>query len=210
MGTVSNLHIYLTTELFGHLLHPDIPLQHANLKIADIAAGIEIVLTDLSLRLSPSVQLVAFDSSLDAFPPKEGYHYDTIHVPKVVFVLSDEEIVAIVSKLFKLLEPGGYLQSEEINGECRTAALEEIVRITRSVDLRLVSHWGVGLVDAKTDSREEPGYMDYTFHECVLMVHDMIARKTRNEEVGQRLKKILPEVLRRHTKGILCVDQADC
>lgn len=38
--------------------------------------------------------------------------------------------------------------------------------------------------------------MDYTFHECVLMVHDMIARKTRNEEVGRRLKEILPEVLK--------------
>ena len=79
------------------------------------------------------------------------------------------------------------------------------MRITRSADPRLVPHWvpelsrlfeSVGLVDFRKGTREGPGYMDYTFHECVLMVHDMIARKTRNKEVGRRLKEILPEVLK--------------
>ncbi|GKZ76187.1 hypothetical protein AnigIFM56816_005163 [Aspergillus niger] len=89
-----------------------------------------ILLTDLSRRLPPSVQLDAFDSSLAAFPPKEflprniGLHewdmktdipkefegaYDIVHVRNVAFVLSDEEIEDILSKLFKLLKLGGYI-----------------------------------------------------------------------------------------------------
>ena len=79
-----------------------------------------IVLTDLSRRLPPSVQLDAFDSSLAAFPPKQflprniGLHqwdmktdipkeledvYDIVHVRNVVSVLSDEEVEDILSKL---------------------------------------------------------------------------------------------------------------
>ncbi|GAA92597.1 hypothetical protein AKAW_10711 [Aspergillus luchuensis IFO 4308] len=107
-------------------------LQNANLKISDIATGTGIVLTDLSRRLPPSVRLDASDSSLDAFPPKEllprniglpaqmGYENsfparvgcvsDIVHVRNVVSVLWDEEIVAIVSKLFRILKPGDYFQ----------------------------------------------------------------------------------------------------
>lgn len=48
-GDSINLQHYLMTELLGYLLHPDIPLQNANLKIADIAAGTGWVLI---LRLS--------------------------------------------------------------------------------------------------------------------------------------------------------------
>ncbi|PYH35355.1 class I SAM-dependent methyltransferase [Aspergillus neoniger CBS 115656] len=183
---------HLTTELFGYLLHLDIPLQNANLKIADIAAGTGIVLTDLSRRLPSSVYLDAellprnvglyrWDIKVDVPTELEGA-YDVVHVRNIVFVLSDEEIEDVLSKLLKHLN--------KINGECSTAAIEEIVRITRSADPRLVPHWvpelprlfeSVGLVDLRKDTREGPGHIDYTFHECVLMVHDMIARKTSNE-----------------------------
>lgn len=97
------------------------------------------------------------------------------------------------------------LRIDKINGECSTAAIEEIVRITRSADPRLVPHWvpelrrlfeSVGLVDFRRGTRERPGCMDYTFHKTVLKVHDIIARKARNEEVGRCLKEILPEVLK--------------
>lgn len=38
-GDSINLQHYLSTEIFGYFLHPDIPVQNPNLKIADIAAG---------------------------------------------------------------------------------------------------------------------------------------------------------------------------
>lgn len=49
-------------------------------------------------------------------------------------------------------------------------------------------------MDVKKGTREGSGLVDYMLHEFVLMVHDMVARKTRNEEVRRRLKDILPEV----------------
>ncbi|PWY65497.1 hypothetical protein BO83DRAFT_440313 [Aspergillus eucalypticola CBS 122712] len=132
---------------------------------------------------------------------------------RLVFVLSDEEIEIILSKLFELVEPGDDLQwgevdihtlrIDKINGECSTAALEGIVRITCSADPRLVPHWvpelprlfeSVWLENAKKDTRVGPRLITFMFHECMLMVHDMIARKTRTEAVGRLLKEILPEV----------------
>ncbi|EHA27465.1 hypothetical protein ASPNIDRAFT_127025 [Aspergillus niger ATCC 1015] len=145
--------------------------------------------------------------------PKESKGvYDIVHVRNVVFVLSDQGIEDILSKVFGLIiiEPGGYtqwgevdihyLRIDKINEECSTSALEEIVRITRSADPRLVPHWvpelprlfeSIGLVDIKKETREGPGYMDYMLHECVLMAHDIIVRNTNNKEVGQRLHGIL-------------------
>ncbi|KAI2820472.1 hypothetical protein CBS115989_3602 [Aspergillus niger] len=143
--------------------------------------------------------------------PKESKGvYDIVHVRNVVFVLSDQGIEDILSKVFGLIKPGGYtqwgevdihyLRIDKINEECSTSALEEIVRITRSADPRLVPHWdpelprlfeSIGLVDIKKETREGPGYMDYMLHECVLMAHDIIVRNTNNKEVGQRLHGIL-------------------
>ncbi|KAI2919321.1 hypothetical protein CBS147371_3684 [Aspergillus niger] len=143
--------------------------------------------------------------------PKESKGvYDIVHVRNVVFVLSDQGIEDVLSKVFGLIKPGGYtqwgevdihyLRIDKINEECSTSALEEIVRITRSADPRLVPHWdpelprlfeSIGLVDIKKETREGPGYMDYMLHECVLMAHDIIVRNTNNKEVGQRLHGIL-------------------
>ncbi|OJI88849.1 hypothetical protein ASPTUDRAFT_918431, partial [Aspergillus tubingensis CBS 134.48] len=92
--------------------------------------------------------------------------YDVVHVRNIVFVLSDEEIEDVLSKLLKLLYLAAIfnwgevdthsLRIDKVNGECSTAAIEEIVRISRSADPRLVPHWipelprlfeSVGLVD---------------------------------------------------------------
>ncbi|GAT31201.1 hypothetical protein RIB2604_04100120 [Aspergillus luchuensis] len=85
------------------------------------------------------------------------------------------------------------LRIDEISGECSTAAPEEITPHWVSELARLVDE-GNGLVDVKKGTREGSGLVDYMLHEFVLMVHDMVARKTRNEEVRRRLKDILPEV----------------
>jgi hypothetical protein len=118
------------------------------------------------------------------------------------------------------IEPGGYLQwadvdvhslrIEKVNRESSTSALEEIVRITRSADPRLIPHWipelpklfeRSGLKDIKADARDAPGYMGYTLHECVLMVHDMIAQNTKNEEVAKGLKVTFSEALKETYEG---------
>ncbi|PYI11097.1 S-adenosyl-L-methionine-dependent methyltransferase [Aspergillus sclerotiicarbonarius CBS 121057] len=236
-----NLQHYLWVEVFGYLLHPDIPLQNPNLKIADIATGTGTVLTDLSRRLPPSVQLDAFDISFQAMPPREllppniNLHqwdiktdipkefegvYDVVHIRQLTFVLLDDEIETALRNVFKLLKPGGYLQwadvdvhslrIEKVNQESSTAALEKIVEITRSADRRLIPHWipelptlfeKTGFKDIKSDTRDASGYMGYTFHECVLMVHGMIVQNSRNDEVAQRLRIAFPEALKETYQG---------
>lgn len=75
-----------------------------------------------------------------------------------------------------VIEPGGYIQRgevdihslriDQINEECSTSAVEELVRITRSALPRLVPHWvfelprlfeSTGSVDVKRDTLEGPG-----------------------------------------------------
>ncbi|RAL00867.1 uncharacterized protein BO80DRAFT_425262 [Aspergillus ibericus CBS 121593] len=236
-----NLHHYLWVELFGYHLHPDIPLQNPDLKIADVATGTGTFLTDLSRRLPPSVQLDGFDSSFQAVPPKEllpsniNLHqwnikqeppkelqgtYDIVHVRMLTFVLLDDEIENALRNVFKLLKPGGYLQwgdvdvhstrIENANQGKSTAALEEIIKITRSADHRLTAHWipelptlfeKSGFRDVKSDTRDAPGYMGYTLHECVLMVHGMIVQNTRNDDVASRLRVAFPEALKETYAG---------
>ncbi|RAH52729.1 hypothetical protein BO85DRAFT_506052, partial [Aspergillus piperis CBS 112811] len=164
-----NLQHYLTTELFGYLLHPDIPPEResqncryryrnrnrfyrfkSSSSAVSPARYVRLIIRLLSAqRATPSQYWPARMGYENSFPARVGRVSNIFHVRNVVSVLSDEEIVAIVSKLFKLLRPGGYFQwgemdihslrIDEISGECSTAALEEIVRITRSADSSLGS-----------------------------------------------------------------------
>ncbi|OOF97498.1 hypothetical protein ASPCADRAFT_514453 [Aspergillus carbonarius ITEM 5010] len=236
-----NLQHYLWVELFGYLLHPDIPLTQPDLKIADIATGTGILLTDLSRRLPPSVQLDAFDISFEAMPPREllpsniNLHqwdiktdipqefegiYDVVHVRQLTFVLMDHEIEAALKNVFKLLKPGGYLQwadvdvhsmrIEKTKQDSSTTALEKIVGITRAADPRLVAHWipelptlfqKTGFTAIQADTRDAPGYMGYTLHECVLMVYGMIVQNTRVDDVARRLREAFPDALKETHEG---------
>ncbi|PWY95899.1 S-adenosyl-L-methionine-dependent methyltransferase [Aspergillus sclerotioniger CBS 115572] len=236
-----NLQHYLWAELFGYLLHPDIPLTKPDLKIADVATGTGILLTDLSRRLPPTVQLDAFDISFDAMPPREllppniTMHkwdvktdipkefegiYDVVNVRQLVFVLLDHEVEPALRNMFKMLRPGGYLQWADVdvhsmqvknsNKGSSTTALEKIVKMTQSADPRLVAHWipelptlfeKSGFMDIKADKRNAPGYMGYTLHECVLMVHGMLLQNTKSDEIARRLREPFSEALKETYDG---------
>ncbi|OTA91940.1 hypothetical protein M434DRAFT_32210 [Hypoxylon sp. CO27-5] len=126
-----NLQHYQWTELFGYHFHPQIPITSPRLRIADVATGTGVFLTDISARLPESVQLDGLDISLKATPPVEwlpsnvsfrqwdikrdipedlAEKYDVVHVRLIIFVLHDKEVPGILQKLIKLLKPGGYLQ----------------------------------------------------------------------------------------------------
>ncbi|PLB54707.1 hypothetical protein P170DRAFT_452406 [Aspergillus steynii IBT 23096] len=131
-----NLHHYLCVELFGYHTHPDIPTNNAHLKVADIGTGTGVWLTDLARRLPPSVQLDAFDISLEALPHKEWLPanirsfawdiktdvpadlvgvYDIVHVSNFCLVLLEEELQPVLAKVLSLLKPGGHLQWSEVD-----------------------------------------------------------------------------------------------
>ncbi|XXH01550.1 hypothetical protein Hte_007910 [Hypoxylon texense] len=61
---------YLWKELLGFLVHPDIPTQAADLRVADVATGNGIWLHDLARDKPTSAEFHGFDSSLDQVGPR--------------------------------------------------------------------------------------------------------------------------------------------
>ncbi|KAH8163676.1 hypothetical protein CIB48_g4565 [Xylaria polymorpha] len=115
-----NLQHYQWIELFGYHVHPRIPIDGPNLRVADIATGTGVWLTDLSTRLPATAHLDGFDISLKATPPANWLpsnvtfqtwdirddvpeallgHYDIVHIRLLSFVLRDEEVPGILEKV---------------------------------------------------------------------------------------------------------------
>ncbi|KAH9893813.1 S-adenosyl-L-methionine-dependent methyltransferase [Xylariomycetidae sp. FL2044] len=130
-----NLQHYQWIDLFGYHLHPTVPTaDDSALRIADVATGTGIFLTDLSTRLPSSTQLDGFDVSLDATPPTEWLPhnvrfrhwdirqpvpedlveaYDIVHIRLLAFVLQDHEVPQVLDNVIRMIKPGGYLQWAE-------------------------------------------------------------------------------------------------
>ncbi|KAI0387253.1 hypothetical protein F5Y04DRAFT_286477 [Hypomontagnella monticulosa] len=116
--------------------HPDIPIQAADLKIADVATGNGIWLQDVARNKLSSAGFHGFDISLDQVgpkpwlpsnihmhtwnifedPPEEfvGY-FDIVHVRLITVVVKNNDPRPILTTLTKLLKPGGYLQWDEVD-----------------------------------------------------------------------------------------------
>ncbi|XDG01416.1 hypothetical protein ABKA04_001031 [Annulohypoxylon sp. FPYF3050] len=170
-NTRVNLQHYLFVELFGYLLHPKIPTQKSNLRVADVGTGTCIWIRDLVSKLPSTTQFDGLDISFDAspskwLPPNVALHllnlkdpvpdefidvYDIVHIRNFSFVLMDEEIPLVLDHLIQMLKPGGYLQWDEpdvasfrvekTNPENNASALEELFPLTVSQDERLKPHW---------------------------------------------------------------------
>ncbi|KAI4859937.1 UMTA methyltransferase family protein [Hypoxylon rubiginosum] len=123
---------------FGYLIHPRIPTEQENLRVADIGTGTAIWLLDAYDELPKSTRFDGLDISFEAaLPPhllpsnitftkwnvKDPVPdeflgvFDIIHIRFFIFVLLKEEVPAVVDKFFAMLpkpilttEPGGYLQ----------------------------------------------------------------------------------------------------
>ena len=102
------------------------------------------------------------------------------------------------------------MRIEKIKQDSSTTALEKIVGITRAADPRLVAHWipelptlfqKTGFTAIQADTRDAPGYMGYTLHECVLMVYGMIVQNTRVDDVARRLREAFPDALKETHEG---------
>lgn len=125
-------------------------------------------------------------------------------------------------------EPGGYLQwvdpdnqtvrtettktrgQSESLGEKQTEYLDQLMSLLKSQDPRLNPSWipelpGIfsesGLVDVKTDVHETPPHLAFLMHECGLIMHELIARKTRNENMAGEVRRLLPLAVEETRKG---------
>ncbi|KAI0167433.1 hypothetical protein BJ166DRAFT_610195 [Pestalotiopsis sp. NC0098] len=127
---------YLWKDLLGFLVHPDIPTNQVDLKIADVATGNGIWLHDFASKKPNSIELHGFDISLDQVGPKPwlpanmhmhtwnlfeepppefvGY-FDVVHVRLITVVVKNNDPRPVLENLSKLLKPGGYLQWDEVD-----------------------------------------------------------------------------------------------
>ncbi|KAI1396141.1 UMTA methyltransferase family protein [Hypoxylon fuscum] len=208
---------HLWTKSLGYLIHPKIPIEKENLRVADIGSGTGIWLIDASEILPKSAQLHGLDISFDATPavgvlpanmtlrhwnvkdpvPEDLIGvFDIIQVRFFVFVLLREEVPAVVEKLGK-----SFLALES---QPETANILELMNRFKSQDPRLNATWipdlpqifsDQGLVAVEGNTHETPAHWAFLMHECGLIMHELVARQTGNEKMAEEVRELLPRVL---------------
>ncbi|KAK2616151.1 hypothetical protein N8I77_002858 [Diaporthe amygdali] len=129
-----NYQYYLWQDTYRFHLHPDIPPLAPDARIADVATGSGIWLSDLSRQLPSTTQLHGLDISLAQLPPhaltppNAIFHqwdfftppppalcgtFDVVHMRLVAVVVKDMQPARILANVAQLLKAGGYLQWEE-------------------------------------------------------------------------------------------------
>ncbi|MCJ1431029.1 hypothetical protein MMC27_000379 [Xylographa pallens] len=129
-----DLQHYIWKQSQGYLVHPNIPLDPEDLKIADIGTGTGIWLLDLADQLPVSVQLDGFDIDTSQCPPAEWLpenvaihkldiygeiprrfygQYDIIHVRFFLCVVIQSNPKALLERLMVMLKPSGWIQWTE-------------------------------------------------------------------------------------------------
>ncbi|KAF1992984.1 S-adenosyl-L-methionine-dependent methyltransferase [Amniculicola lignicola CBS 123094] len=127
----TTLQHYLYKDSLKYLLHPSIPIDGEDLKVAEIGVGTCIWLIELARELPSLVQLDGIDINFTQCPPKEWLpsnirwvlhnifseppeelheKYDVIHVQLFITILRDGNPVPMLKNLMKMLKPGGYIQ----------------------------------------------------------------------------------------------------
>jgi len=125
--TAANLRINMQHYLWqegGYVIHPGIPTNVENLRVADIGCGTGIWLIHASQALPASAQLDGFDINLDAAPPQEWMpknvklhardmmapiaddlvgKYDIVNLRFLISLLWGKEVEPVVQNFLKLL-----------------------------------------------------------------------------------------------------------
>ena len=143
-------HVF-TTETLGFLVHPNIPVDSPNLKVADIGTGTGIWLLDVAKSLPSTCQLTGFDASPAAFPPRRTWPpnvsfaiqdmfvpfpaaelgtYDVVAVRFISSATSRAEWARAIENLTTLLKPGGWLQWID---SCNFALYNSLAGTSRAV-----------------------------------------------------------------------------
>lgn len=118
------------------------------------------------------------------------------------------------------IEPGGYLQwaesdiasfrIEKTHPENRADALMRLLLLSQGQDSRLLPKWiphlpqmfkDSGFESVEADIKEASPYMAISMHECNLLVPEMIARKTQNDDVAKGIRELMPEVAKETKDG---------
>ena len=89
-------------------------------------------------------------------------------------------------------------------------SIEQLMSLLESQDPRLNPTWvpdlpkifsDCGLLDVDADVHATPPHWAYLMHECGLIMHELIARKTQNEHMATELKRLIPLAVEETRKG---------
>ncbi|KAL4788908.1 hypothetical protein BDV19DRAFT_395546 [Aspergillus venezuelensis] len=173
--------------------------------------------------LPANMTLYHFDVKSDV-PDHLRSVYDIVHIRLLSFVLQDCEIDWVARNIMQLLKPGGYIQWAEPDVSSfriettgtkdkdvpQIQALTELLHVSQSQDPRLSPTWvprlpaifqSLGLDGVQSDVRDAPPDLAMASHCCNLAVHELIARKTGNDEVSAQLQLIIPGAVRESNLG---------
>lgn len=118
-------------------------------------------------------------------------------------------------------EPGGYLQwgdpdfqsvrFDKTKPEVKAEAMAEMFKLLSVQDPRFKPTWvtnlpGIfttaGFVETEVDKNDCPPHMAFMLHECGLMIHELIYRKTKNEIMQNELGRLLPLAVEETRNGV--------
>ncbi|TGO14423.1 hypothetical protein BTUL_0053g00220 [Botrytis tulipae] len=129
-----NYNHFLIKEVCGYLVHPSIPTNQTNLRIADVATGTGIWACDLASKLPETVRIDGFDISDAQYPalgfqPKnvhlyvhDGFEdypaefleqYDIVNALFWLCIVNSPDAKPLLQELLSLVKPRGYLQRLE-------------------------------------------------------------------------------------------------
>ncbi|KAI0016502.1 S-adenosyl-L-methionine-dependent methyltransferase [Xylariomycetidae sp. FL0641] len=156
----------------------------------------------------------------EAVPPEFAEQYDLVHIRNFAFVLRDEDIPRVLGNLVRLIKPGGHLQwgepdmasfrIERLDASRKIEALSQLLQVTQSQDARLTPTWVPGLPGAfraaglrgvVEDVRDPAPDLALAMHECNLVIHELLARQIRNQEVAGRVQQLIPQVAEETREG---------
>ncbi|RYP76851.1 hypothetical protein DL771_001587 [Monosporascus sp. 5C6A] len=191
-----------------------------------VSKSTRLVGLDISFKAAPPPATLPSNVTLrhwdvrDDVPEDLINAFDIVHLRFFSFVVMNEEVPGVVEKLYKLLRPGGYLQwgdpdvssiridkSEPGN---KTESLSRLMQLMTVQDPRFSPKWvtelpnifeASGFVDIERHVCDAPPHLSFIMHECGLMIHDLIARKTKNEKMAQELEQLLPQAVEDTREG---------
>ncbi|KAE8409563.1 hypothetical protein BDV37DRAFT_267760 [Aspergillus pseudonomiae] len=223
-----NLQHYLVVQLFGYRIHPSIPTQSPDLRIADCwhrhrgqSKSSSIWLTDLAGELPKSARLDTLDISFAAaplpemLPPSVSLHqwdvktdvsehlmgvYDVVHLRFFAFVIQEYELDAILERLLKLLT-WGYIQWTDI--DISSLRLEKIrPDIQADAQVKLMNQFKGN--DNRLDSAWAPPHLALALHEVGLLATEVLTRNKASsgtEEVARVMKRTLAQAAKETRDG---------
>ncbi|CAH0026872.1 unnamed protein product [Clonostachys rhizophaga] len=184
-----------------------------------LPSTVELDGLDISFHATPPVEWLPPNITLrhwnikDEVPEELVGYYDIVHIRNFLFVLLDSETPQVLNNLVRLIKPGGYLQWGEpdmLSWRIDTtqagnsiSALKQLMQLSQPQDQRLSPTWvpqlpklfgEAGLVVVETDVKEAAPAMALQMHECALMIHELVARKSDNARVAQQLQELMPKV----------------